>query len=379
MKTKRGIALVALAISIVVMLLIAGIAIVQINNVIFETEKEQFIVELSTIKEKIKERYLLAGSLPVKVSVEYTADELKAQLTDTSHQALLESEITANKDTNNTFLVVDLEKMEIDTDQRGKSQQDIDVFIVASNTLNVYYLKGVEIEGIMRFSLATLVSQDEIEGDTEQQGTAVSLDNDLAITKNTNVWTNEICITVKNALQTGEALQYFIGIAEAKAVENNTIVVNSDNMTEAEKTSFATNKYVTINRLLNGSITETKEVVIDNLDITPPTLGTMEMTDTSNESYNIIKINSTDEGGSGIKCLYYDYVTMLVSGDSTSYYSDRSEVNVNELLGFGKITNDGTITLDKNIKSFIAVVVDNAGNTSDITTFIIEDTYLITK
>jgi len=280
---------------------------------------------------------------------------------------------------NNTFLIVDLETLKVETNERGKSEETTDVFVVATNTLNVYYLNGVEVENIIRFSTVTLIADNDVEGDIEQTNTPVSLDNNLVVTKNTNVWTNELKITISNTLQSGETLQYSIGNAETKALSGNVIEITSTKMTDSERNQLATNKYVTIKKIVNGSIEQTKQLPIDNLDVLSPTMGNLEMIDTSNEDYNVVKINSADEGESGIKCLYYDYLGKLGDNTVLPYYSARSVPTLKDLMRFGKITNDGTIILDKNIKTIIVTAVDNAGNASNITTYTIDDIYLISK
>jgi len=91
MKTKQGFSLMGLVIAIVITVALTTIIIIQTDNVIEETEKNDFIVELSTIKDKIKEHYLLLGSLPVKAGEQYTVNELKGKLADITRQELLES------------------------------------------------------------------------------------------------------------------------------------------------------------------------------------------------------------------------------------------------------------------------------------------------
>lgn len=380
MKTKQGISLMVLVITIVVSIIIAGLVIVQTENVIFEAEKDQFVTEISTIKDKVKEYYLLTGALPVKPNVSYTGEELKEKIIDDTYKYLLENEIEQNKDINNTFLVVDLNMLQVQTDERGIIKDDTDIYIVATNTLNVYYLKGFEYDDTVRFSTVYLAPQNEVAAEIEQEVPPTELNNDLDVVKNTTVWTNEIILTIKNNLKNQETLQYSIGGADLKIVDGTgKIVINSSSMTEAEITAFTNNKYVVINRLINGSVTETKQIDISNLDIITPSLGEMEIIDTTNENYNIIKINSADEGGSGIKCIYYDYNTMLVDDMATLYYSNSGEFTAKALIGFGKITNDGTMKLEKHIKSIVAIAVDNAGNVSDINTYTIEDKYLVSK
>ncbi len=372
MKTKRGISLIAVTISIVVLAIITGLVITQTNNVIAEAEKSEFVVELSTIQDKIEERYLLTGLLPVRPNIVYTANELKSKIEDNNERALLDSEIIANNDENNSFLVVDLESMEIETAERGKTNQETDIFVVATNSLNVYYLKGAEINDIVSFSLVMLVERNTVQSNLQKEQEKVKLNNDLVLEKSTNTWTNELKIIVKNKLASNEVIKYVVGYSEEQNnVENNTITLNSVSMTETEKTEFKVNKSLLIRRLLNGNVIQIKEVMIDNLDIETPLLNEMEIVDDGHEKHNIVKISSTDMGGSSIKCIYYDYVSIVRDDIIEPYYTDRNEVTKKDLAAFGKISKDGTITLDKNIKSIIAMAIDNAGNMSEIKAYTI--------
>lgn len=380
METKRGISLVILVIAIIVISIITGMIISGTDNVLKEANKDEFVVEISTIEEKIEEYYLLVGSLPVRAGVQYTAEQVIDKLVDTEKQKVLTTEIITNNDEDNMFLVVDLGLMGIQTNERGKSQDTTDIFVVASNTLNVYYLNGVEYDNIMRFSLATLVTKNDVVSVEKPTGETVNLNNELNIQKDTNIWTNTIKLIIKNDLGQNESLKYSIGGATSKNVaDSNVISINSENMTGEEKSTFSTNKQVVIDRIVSEEIIETVTVNISNLDIISPTVGELELIDTTNEAYNIIKINSADEGDSGVKCLYYDYDTVIIDNTSTNYYSDKSEVTESSLIQFGRTVNDGRIKLDKNVKSIVVIAVDNAGNTSTITTYTIDDTYVISK
>ena len=180
-------------------------------------------------------------------------------------------------------------------------------------------------------------------------------------------------------MQPNEKLQYSIGSAATKDVTSNKIIISSNTMTDLEKNSFNTNKQVMINKLLNDSVIETMNVDISNLDIVKPSLGSMSMTDTSNAGYNIVTISSSDQGLSGIKHLYYEYNNEVVNNITVPYYTNASKATNEYLINFGKISNNGVIKLDKSIKSIYVVAVDNAGNTSDIVLYTIQDEYIVSK
>lgn len=380
MKTKRGISLVVLIITIIVMTIIVGITIVQVGGGLNITYKSEFVYELSVIKDRIKEYYMLVGRLPVKEAEEYTADEIIARVENAQKQDLLANEIQINKDQSNKFFIIDLSLIDTTESKRGISQQDNDIYLVASNTLNVYYLEGVKLDDIYRFSLAMLVDKNETADNDEQESTNTTLNNEIQLLKNKETWTNEITITVSAHVLEGQILYYsFDGINNHVVPSKMDITINSNNMTDSEKETFNANKKLTVSKMENDVVLETKDMYIYNLDITAPTLGAMEMVDTSNEEYNIIRINSIDKGGSDINCLYYDYDIRLENNTLQPYYAERSSVNANYLLSFGKISLDGNIYLNKDIKSISVLAVDNATNVSEIKTYTIDDSYLVSQ
>lgn len=371
MKSKKGVSLVVLIITLIVMVIIVTVTISGIENVLKEAQKSEFVTELETIKDKAEEWYFLTGTLPIETGTEYTASQLKAKVLDSQSKTLLTNEISKNGDLNNNFFVVDLALMDIQTNERGKKQNQTDIFVIAENTLNIYYLGGAEIYKIVRFSVVDLVDENNIK-EPNIADTAVNLNDTLNIAKSSNVWSNSLTLTIKNSLNSGETLTYSIGTLTAKQVnEKQEIYLNNVNLNSDEQQALNTNKYITVNRLKNGTVIESKRVNVTNLDMDVPNLGGMDIVNTSNASYNTVKINSTDVGNSGVKAIYYDYETKLVNGVAQSYYTDRNNVTEVDLINFGKITNDGTIKLAKDIKSIVAVAVDNAGNVSLINTYTI--------
>ena len=268
----------------------------------------------------------------------------------------------------------------LEANKRGKTEQTLDEFLVATNTLNVYYLGGVLIRDVMRFSLVTLVDSAEIIDGVGAEDNEIQLNSELNVRKHNNTWTNDLKIIIDNHLEPGETLQYSIGGGTLKIVPtNNIITINANNVTSDEVNLLAINKFVTINKIQNGNLVDTKNISIQNLDIISPMIGTLELIDTSSQSYNNIIINSADDGGSGIKKIYYDYVSKVANEIEVSYYSNGNIITVDGLIKFGKTTSDGMIQLDKNIKSIIAVAEDNAGNRSEAKTYIIDNQYLISK
>ena len=367
MEVKKGVSLVVLVITIVIMGILTGITIIGIENIIEEAQKDDFITEIAVLRDKVKEYYILMGKLPVKIGNEYTASELSELLTEQSYKTALLQEIAKNKDDNNKFLVIDLSLMDIKTSKRGITEKVTDVFCVATNTLNVYYVAGVIIEDSVRFSLSNLVETNDVENTPQGLVPEVELDNSLKLIKNTEIWTNEIQIQVKCDVETNQSLQYSIGGQAPKVVpNNNVIVINSNNMTPEEQGALAESKQINVSKLENEDIIESKIIDLVDLDISAPQAPTIEILDTDNTENISLKISSTDIGGSGIKAIYYDYVDKIVDGVVQSYYYDRSQVTAQDLLEFGKKTTNGIVNIPKEISKIVCMSVDNAGNISEI-------------
>ena len=368
-----------LTITLIVMTILGSIIIAQTQSFIQTAERNDFITELTTLEDKVKEHYLLTGNLPIKDGEEYTLEQLKAKLSTDEEKNALQNEVELNKDEEQKFLVIDIEKLPIESQKNGFGKEETDIYVITENTFNLYYLKGNLVEGKIVFSTVTLIESNNIEINDEQiDNSGVVLKTDLVVTKDVNTWTNQVVLTVQNELEEGKTLQCSIAGSQAKDVIDNKITLNASTMTSDEKTAFSTNKTATITKLENGTVTQTVQVSLTNLDITPPVLGDLSYVETDGD-YNKVKINYSETGGSNIKGIFYDYVSVLVNNLDTPYYADRSNILKEDLIGLGKYSSDGNITLDKNVKSIVAIVVDEAGNVSEIGNYEINSEYLISK
>lgn len=371
---KQGISLVILVITIIVMIIIATIAIVGTNDLLVSANIQDFASEVSTIEDSIKQYYVTHGVLPVK-STKYTSTEFLNKH-EGSYRTKLNTEISNNKDTQNTFCVVDLKLLEITTPERGNEVDSLDVYLVATNSLNVYYLKGVEIKDILYFSNEELIDKKKVEDNiviSEVQN--VNLKSSMIITKSTNTWTNNLEVKVDYVLNSGESMYYSINDKPEKALTGNTVALNANTLTTAEISSLSSTSKLKIYRRSNGTNTETKEVDISNLDLTLPTVSSVQV-NSSNTGYNTLTFSVSDNL-SGAKAIYYDFVKVLdENGNEKNYYTENTEMTEQYLLNNGKASFDLSIKLDKNIKSIKYILVDNAGNATNPVEYTLDNTYL---
>lgn len=366
---KQGISLVILVITIIVMIIIATVSIVGINNLLIDANKQNFADELKGLEDVIEEYYLAYGSLPVK-GLSMTCDETIEKLKE--NKELLREEITKNGDINNSFYTVDLTKLEIQTPERGTTTDELDIFIVATNTLRVYYLKGEKIGNNIYFSNTDFIKNKKIvDEEVSTQIQDVNLKNNIKLSKSKNTWTNSLIINIDCKLNESEELYYKIDDGQQKLVQKNQIILSKANVASTSKSSK-----ITVTREKSDNVLETKEISISNLDVNPPVVQKVEL-DYSNSEYNVIKFDVNDDI-SGLKAVIFDYVTVLNSNNKISnYYSALIDITKEYLLTKGKTVYSDSISIDKNIKTLKYMIKDNAGNTTDVYEYTIDDKYLV--
>lgn len=369
---KQGISLVVLVITIIVMIIIASIAIIGINDLIITADTQDFANEVNVIEESIKEYYATHKILPV-TSTKYNKSELLNKL-EGSYKTKLNTEITENNDADNTFYVVDLKLLEITTPERGLGTDALDIYLVASNTLNVYYLKGVEIEDNIYFSNKELIDKKKIEDNVVTSNEQdVNLKSSIIVTKSTNAWTNNLDVKVDYVLNSGESIFYAINNKEEKTLTGNNITLNADTLTASEISSLSNASKLVVYRKSNGTTLETKEIDISNLDVVAPVVNSVGIS--SGTSSNTLTLDIT-ESLSKIKAVYFEYVTVVRSNQTTNYYKNISDITKNYLLSNGKVSYTNVVNIEKSVASIKYMVVDNAGNTTDVIEYTVPTEYI---
>lgn len=141
---KKGVTVSMLALTIVLMSIIVGIVGVVGAGAIKTANYEEFTSKLTRVHDEVNKYIIQNKTIP-------TTNEI------ISKQGLDESltlEISKNNDTNNNLFVLDMNKLKLENVNIGKGTiEDLDVFIVAENTNNVYYLKGIEYKGQKYFGM----------------------------------------------------------------------------------------------------------------------------------------------------------------------------------------------------------------------------------
>ena len=126
------------------------------------------------------------------------------------------NEITEKGDNSATFYQIDLSKLSLETSNRGvQDNGDVtDTYVVAEDTLNIYYIKGEKIDKKYYFSLTEkLTGNKKISSANEVDTSNITIadvSGAIKITKNTTNWTNNLEVTVNINKAADETLKYML-------------------------------------------------------------------------------------------------------------------------------------------------------------------------
>ncbi len=138
MDNKRGITLIILITASVIMMIIITSASVIGAGSISSANFEEYKASLSRVQDNVNVYYLENKALPITNEV-VSSNSLGIEFY---------NNIVQNTDENNRLFVINSSLLNNETIKKGKgSVANKDVFLVAENSHNVYYLKGYKYKG----------------------------------------------------------------------------------------------------------------------------------------------------------------------------------------------------------------------------------------
>lgn len=159
---KRGIALISIGIAIIILMMLAGIVTYMGSDIINSTKSTAFAKDINTIYEATQEYYAVNGSLPVVADTERAAGEyindIENKLGEEA-KASLSEELTKNGDSGAMLFKVDIEKIGIKELHYGNGADAMDFFLISTNSQEIYYYKGYEIDNELYFSNVNLMEK----------------------------------------------------------------------------------------------------------------------------------------------------------------------------------------------------------------------------
>lgn len=130
---KKGVSLLIVIIAVSIMLILISTASVIGRRAIISANFEEFNSVLQRVSDEVNQYYIEYGELPVKI------ENISAQ----SYPEFYSYLSKKTGDTGSKFYIVDMDKLNDMTIEKGRGQTaSKDVFVVAEDSLNVYYLAG---------------------------------------------------------------------------------------------------------------------------------------------------------------------------------------------------------------------------------------------
>lgn len=157
-KSKRGISLVALLITILVMAILSAVVVLSAKNSVDNTNVTDFMNDLQKIQDAAQNYYMENGVYPFSENLELSQVQVLEQV-GADKRAELREEMELNNDYSEdgteSYYIIDLSKIDVTQTKRGvkKSGNANDIYIIAKSSGNVYYLDGLETKDNTYFSI----------------------------------------------------------------------------------------------------------------------------------------------------------------------------------------------------------------------------------
>ncbi|MDO4282950.1 MAG: hypothetical protein Q4D02_04860 [Clostridia bacterium] len=143
---KSGISLMVLAITVVIMIVIASTILVSYNNIIEDTLKKDFASEIYSIQKLVDQYYFINGRYPITSQYILDIDTI-----DEKFRFEFEEERVENNSIK--LSIIDLKECDVENSKRGKKDTDNDIYVVSEKTGIIYYIKGAKFDDFVYYTL----------------------------------------------------------------------------------------------------------------------------------------------------------------------------------------------------------------------------------
>ena len=386
---KRGISVLILAITIVIMTILVSTTIVGINLATNDARLRVLINDLNQMEEKIKETYILTGMVPTEGTV-MTYDQVLLKVEPEYRSGLIKA-ITENEETESKFYEVSLSKMGTSMTKRGVKKTPDDIYVISEDKLNVYYIRGVKIGDERYYTLnEKLTGLAEVEPEIDE-GEIEATNAKLKVVKKQKTWTNRVDIEIKTLIKGTENVFMILEGTSYKAnitalvKTNKGIAISKDTIPSAYKETLKNATSVKIEKRQTSSATSTlidvQTISLANLDVEAPVIDKNTFILTIKDGKKSITSNGTDSK-SGLSDYKYQIVSKMIDGEviknvesSVSDVVDatgsaRREIT-EHLKGFAKVSPAKRLELPADTYHVRVILSDKAGNYSEYKDYIL--------
>jgi type II secretory pathway pseudopilin PulG len=385
---KKGISLLVLIITIVVIAIIVGAVITSTGTAISQANITTFASDLKQIQDATEGYYIVNGTLPSLdgSNILRTSDLLLLS----NNNPILNDEITINGDTNSDFYVIDLSKINVTRIAYGTGNLGpSDIFVVAFPTMNVYYVSGLYSGGDTYFSLTSKIANvTNIPSQTVEGGkTSIVTSGGIQVTQITG-WTNKMGVNIQVDMEAGETLymsvsdgpnrqiatvlgrnSFGFNLLSGIVADTETIKVPSLTIQEANSIEQGilpiSKRYVDILKYRGSNLLGKVRINLSNFTNTLPVITNAYLSSYQTINTVTLELASTE---SGIEEVRYEYLTKFTDNATIeNYYDNISDFDVKYMTTnakHAKITPNLTTTISapKNVHSIKVAVIDKAKN-----------------
>lgn len=395
--SKNGISMIILTIIIIIMLILVTTVIVQINVSNDNARISTFSQNLSSIQEVLDVKYALDEDLPIYSDKKGLSidDLVNKKLLDSKNKTLFTNEVIQNGESDSiTFSVIDMALTESDKRTTGYGKKGTtDYYVFSESSMKVYYLYGTAYKGTRYFSinqnLAKILGLDDISNTYSTSVTTVKSYSGISVSKNNADFTNEMGVSIKAILSSGEKLSLrfknetaynyfnvqngsfvikFDSIEELKNIKyNNASIFTSSNITTDKLNNLdAQNRVMVLEKLdSNNKVVASFDIDLSNYEVTKPQV--LDTKVTSYDSMYLLSGKAQDISGkinSGIDKVRYEYITN--STDSLNLFGEDYMKTRAKETAIDSNSNFN-IKLPIDVVKVRVVAIDKAGNVSAFT------------
>ncbi len=184
-KNNKGITMITLIVTIILMLIIAGVTINQSVKNIEARKIDSLYADLELLEDKVNTYYLNNGSLPIKEEFK-GSDNFKS---------------VRNVNDNNLYYVIDISKLEGVSLSMKLDFTGDDVYIMNEQSHTVYYPKGLTIDNETYYTLPkqySKIEEDRNDGNSESGLAQIKLDNISVVVDGTSINSGEFVFELKD-------------------------------------------------------------------------------------------------------------------------------------------------------------------------------------
>jgi len=426
---KKGISLIVLIITIVILLILLSVTTVSVGDSIQNSRKSAFASDLASLQDAVNVYYIQNGELPIVSEgnkyVEYVyktnnlvdkEDSSNIIELNTTYINEFKQELVSNFDitdgenivSDTVFYKIDLAKINVEKTKRGTGKNgENDIYIVAYPSQNIYYLKGLSIEGKVYFSLVNLTEYNAIKNNEPEATDTTEIIQEvtgISVKREKKAWTNTLDIIIEAYLESSDSIYVRVPVRNediklATTTGQNIInlksLTGSLSLTEAEISTFNElenkEKYLTVIKKQGNIEVGSVKVNLTNYETVAPIVPlkadgtTLDFTVSSSDGQNTVSFVAKDSI-SGIKEVRYVYLTQFDSnGIPQAVYKNEEGEDITEftaeyMLQNGKkayVSQNGNvdINLPKDVEAIYIAMYDKAGNSVRVTKNVATDIY----